>query len=76
MREKQQRHLAEQRTLLAVMGGPSHFPRTTSPRVNGYILATSRVPLALASLGPLISQAEGRGFETRRPLSSIRTDLH
>jgi hypothetical protein len=41
------------------------------PRDLGYILATSAIHLALACSSPLASQAEGRGFETRRPLTQI-----
>jgi hypothetical protein len=39
------------------------------------VAATCWLPLALASLDPRISQAEGRGFDPRRPLSSLDTDL-
>jgi hypothetical protein len=42
---------------------------TNSPRDLGYILATSDFLLALERASPMASQAEGRGFETRRPLS-------
>jgi hypothetical protein len=41
-----------------------------------YILATSDLLLALHRASPMASQAEGRGFETRRPLSWGCSDLH
>jgi hypothetical protein len=72
-RVNRQEHAVRTRITLAVS---TRMSCTNSPRGLGYILATSDFLLALERASPLASQAEGRGFETRRPLDSGCTGLH